>query len=301
MSLPTKRLSKNLRKREEGRARILAERPLRALVTGASSGIGREFAELLAEERHDLILVARRKELLEQAAIEIEARHGVRCTVLTADLGKPDAVRNLVDAVEQLGLEVDVLVNNAGYTMDGHYLSYRWEEHEAYQRVMAIAPAELSYRFLPGMIRRGFGQILNVASAAALMPATPFNALYGPCKHHMVVLTRSLQGEYGPAGISVSASFPPPVANTGIVNDTKHGQAWTRFTFLLATTEQCARTAYDAVQAGRMTAGIGPVCKALAVQGKLMSANLNAKLGGATVAFLSKEKPIDGPQAAGLS
>jgi short-subunit dehydrogenase len=166
---------------------------------------------------------------------------------------------------------------------------------------MAIAPAELTYRLLPGMIRRSFGQVMNVASAAALMPATPFNTLYGPCKHHMTILTRTLQGEFGPAGISVSVSFPPPVADTGIVNNTKHGQAWRRFTFLLATTEQCARIAYDAVQAGRMTAGIGPVCKALAVQNKLMSANFNAKLGGATVAFLSKEKPIDSPQTAGLS
>ena len=295
------RQSKHLRKREEGRARILAQRPLRALVTGASAGIGRAFAELLAEHRHDLVLVARRKELLEQAAIEIEARHGVSCTVLTADLADPLAPRELVAALDQLGLEVDVLVNNAGYTMDGHYLSYTWDEHEAYQRVMAIAPAELSHRLLPGMIRRGFGQILNVASAASLMPATPFNALYGPCKHHMTILTRSLHGEFAPAGISVSVSFPPPVKDTGIVNDTPHGQAWSRFGFLLATTEQCARTAYDAVQAGRMTAGIGPVTKVLAVQNKLLPANTNAKLGGATVAFLSKEKPIDSPQAAGLT
>jgi short-subunit dehydrogenase len=293
-------MNKHLRKREQGRARVLAERPLRALVTGASAGIGRQFAELLAEHRHDLVLVARRKELLEQAAIELEARHGVRCTVLTADLGEPTAVRELVDQLDQLGLDIDVLVNNAGYTMDGHYLSYPWEQHEAYQRVMAIAPAELCHRLLPGMIRRGFGQIMNVASAAALMPATPFNALYGPCKHHMTILTRSLAGEFAAAGVTVSVSFPPPVKDTGIVNDTPHGQAWARFGFLLATTEQCAATAYAAVQAGRMTAGIGPVTKVLAVQNKLMSANLNAKVGGATVAFLSKEKPIDSPQAAGL-
>ncbi|MDX6300740.1 MAG: uncharacterized protein QOF53_1954 [Nocardioidaceae bacterium] len=295
------RQNKHLRKREEGRSRILAERPLRALVTGASAGIGRAFAELLAEHRHDLVLVARRKELLERAAIEIEARHGVSCTVLTADLADPESPRKLVAALDQLGLEVDVLVNNAGYTMDGHFLSYSWEEHEAYQRVMAIAPAELTYRLLPGMIRRGFGQVLNVASAASLMPATPFNALYAPCKHHMTILTRSLAGEYAPAGVSFSVSFPPPVADTGIVNDTPHGQAWARFSFLLATTEQCARVAYDAVQAGRMTAGIGPVTKVLAVQNKLLPANTNAKLGGLTVAFLSKEKPIDSPQAAGLT
>lgn len=295
------RQNKRIRKREEGRARILAERPLRALVTGASAGIGRAFAELLAEHRHDLVLVARRKKLLERAAIEIEARHGVTCTVLTADLADPAAPRELVTALDQLGLEVDVLVNNAGYTMDGHYLSYPWEEHEAYQRVMAIAPAELIHRLLPGMIRRGFGQVLNVASAASLMPATPFNALYAPCKHHMTILTRSLAGEYARAGVTFSVSFPPPVAGTGIVNDTPHGQAWSRFGFLLATVDHCARTAYEAAQAGRMTAGIGPVTKVLAAANKLMPANTNAKIGGATVAFLSKEKPIDSPHAAGLS
>jgi len=291
--------SKNLRKREAGRARILEERPLRALVTGASSGIGRAFAELLAENRHDLVLVARRKEPLLEAAMEIEARHGVTCTVLTADLARPDAPARLAAAIDKQGLPIDVLVNNAGYTMDGHYLSFSWKEHEAYQRVMALAPAELTYRLLPGMIERGFGQVLNVASAAALMPATPFNTLYAPCKHHMTVLTRSLQGEYGPAGVSFSVSFPPPVAGTGILNDTPHGQAWARFGFLLATTDQCAQVAYDAVQAGKMTAPIG-ISGAIGVSGHLLPTNTFAKAVGGAVSFLSKEKSIDSLEAAGL-
>jgi short-subunit dehydrogenase len=107
-------MKKKLRKREQGRTRILAERPLRALVTGASLGIGRAMAELLAEKRHDLVLVARRREPLERAAEELEARHDVTCIVLTADLGAPDGVGNLVAELDALGIEVDVLVNNAG-------------------------------------------------------------------------------------------------------------------------------------------------------------------------------------------
>jgi len=298
--MPRIRPDKSLRKREQGRQQILAQRPLRALITGASSGIGRAFADLLAENRHDLVLVARRREPLEEAATQIEATYGVTCTVLTADLGTGEAPRQLVAQLEEQGLDIDVLVNNAGYTMDGHYLQFSWEAHEAYQRVMAIAPAELTHRLLPGMIRRGFGQVMNVASAAALMPATPFNTLYAPCKHHMTVLTRSLQGEYGPAGISFSVSFPPPVADTGILTDTPHGQAWSRFGFLLASTEQCAKAAYDAVQAGRMTVPIG-ISSLIGASNHVLPTNTFARLTGNAVGFLSKEKPIDSPEAAGLA
>src|SRR5262249_18848907 len=156
-----------------------------------------------------------------------------RATVIPADLSDPSAPATLVAKVEEQNIEVDVLINNAGYTMDGHFLSYEWEEHRAYQQVMCLTPAELTYRSLPGMLRRGFGQVINVASVAGLMPSTPFNALYGPSKQHMITLTRTLQIEYGKAGLTFSVVCPGPVSETSII-ETQHGAAWARFGFLLS-------------------------------------------------------------------
>jgi uncharacterized protein len=281
------------------RDQITARRPLCALVTGASSGIGRSFAELLAEKQQDLVVVARREELLRELAEEIEARFAVSVTVLVADLADPAAPSAIARRLAEDGREVDVLVNNAGYTMDGHMLSYDWEEHRAYNQVMALAPAELTYRLLPGMLERGFGQVVNIASAAALMPSTPFNTFYGPCKQHMVTLTRGLQIEYGQAGVTFSACCPGPVKDTAIL-ETQHGETWSRFTFLLNDVREVAERAYAAVEKGKTVEVVGASSKALPVFGRLLPADTWSRTMGRGVMFLGKEKRISSAGQAGV-
>jgi len=182
--------------------------------------------------------------------------------------------------------------------MDGHYLKFSWEEHEKYARVMALAPAELIHRLLPGMLRRGFGQVINVASAAGFMPATPFNTFYGPIKNYLVVLTRTLDVEYGAAGIAFSVSCPGPVSETGII-ETDHGTGWNRLGPLLVTPRKVTSSAYDATQRGRTVSATG-VSRGVAALGHILPASLFAKAIGTGVSLLSKEKRITSAAHAGL-
>ena len=184
-------------------------------------------------------------------ADEIRATHQVTVTVVAQDLSEPTGPATLLAELERQHLDIDVLVNNAGSTMDGHYLTFGYDAHRTYQQLMCLTPAELTYGLLPGMLRRQFGQVVNVASIAGLIPSRPFNSLYGPCKSHMVVLTRTLQLEYGNAGVTFSTCCPGPVADTPIVTDSAHGQAWGRFRFLLSKPRRVVEKAYAAVENGK--------------------------------------------------
>jgi hypothetical protein len=287
------------RRQEAARYAILRRRPLVALVTGASSGIGQEYARLLAENGHDVVLVARRTDELKRLAAELETAHGVTAHVVTADLSDPQGPRAIAERLAADGIEVDVLVNNAGYTMDGHYLSYGWDEHQDYVRVMAVTPAELIHRFLPGMVRRGFGQVINVASISGLMPASPFNALYCPSKTFLITLTRGLAGEWEDAGVSFSVMCPGPVRDTAIL-DTRHGQTWTRFTVVLSDLRQCVELSWAAVQKHKMVQIVGPASHGVAITGRLLPTETWARINSRLVRFLGKEPRITSAADAGL-
>jgi short-subunit dehydrogenase len=282
------------------RQAILRRRRLCALVTGASSGIGRELSHLLAEKGHDLVLVARRTDLLKELATELESAHGITATVITADLGQVDSPKAIVDDLEHRGVEVDVLVNNAGYTMDGHFLAFPWEQHHEYVKVMAVAPTELTYRFLPDMVRRGFGQVLNVASVGGLLPSTPFDALYGPSKIYLITLTRTLAIEWNNAGISFSAFCPGPVKDTAIV-ETRHGVTWTRVPAFLSELRPSVEGAWAALEKDKMMQVWGPVSRGVYITGRLLPTQFWAKANGRMVRWLGKEPLIKTAADAGLS
>src|SRR3954469_4021229 len=139
-------------------------RPL-ALVTGASAGIGRELADILAREGHDLVLVARREPELTELARELKERHGASSRVLTADLAGPDAAAEVVEALG--GTPVDVLVNNAGFGGHGAFAERGRDEEMRMIAVNVTALTDLTKQLVPGMVARGQGRILNVASTAA--------------------------------------------------------------------------------------------------------------------------------------
>jgi uncharacterized protein len=273
------------------RDRIVAERRLCALVTGASSGIGLDFARLLAERHHDLVLLARRTDPMERLAGELRATYGTTVTVIAADLADPEAPSRLVDRLAKLDIEIDVLVNNAGYMLDGHFLKFSWPENEAYARVLALAPTELVHRLLPGMLSRGWGQVITIASAAGFMPATPFNTLYGPIKNYQVVLTRTLAIEYGSAGVTFTVCCPGPVSDTGII-DTEHGRGWSRLGRLLCTPRQVTSAAYQAAESGRTVVAVGISSRGVAALGHVLPAGLFSRVIGAGIMLLSKEKRV---------
>jgi short-subunit dehydrogenase len=180
-------------------------RPL-ALVTGASAGIGRELARILAREGHDLVLVARREPELHAVADELRSRFGAASMVVAADLSAPDAGAQIADAIGP-DRRVDVLVNNAGF---GGVGSFATRDRDADLRMLAVnvvALTDLSKRFLPGMLARGHGRILNVASTAAFQPG-PFMAVYYASKAYVLSLSQALAEEADGSGVTVTCLCP---------------------------------------------------------------------------------------------
>lgn len=177
-----------------------------ALVTGASAGIGAAIAREYARRGRPLVLTARRVDRLEELAGEL--RKQVDCVVLPADLEDPRAPETLCGALRERGVEVGVLVNNAGYGVPGAYLTPSWEQHARFLQIMVTAVCELSYRLLPPMQARGHGGILNVASLAGHVPGSAGHTLYAASKAFMIKFSQSLALENAAGGVQVSALCP---------------------------------------------------------------------------------------------
>jgi hypothetical protein len=181
-----------------------------ALITGASAGIGVELAKELARRGHGVTLVARREARLRALAEELTAATGVRAEVIAADLSDDAARAVLATTVAERGLTVDVLVNNAGFsTMGPVHLSDPARE-VAMIRTDVEAVAHLCSTFVPGMVERGRGAVLNVASTAAFQPL-PGQAGYGACKAFVLSYSRAMGQELRGKGVSVTALCPGPV------------------------------------------------------------------------------------------
>jgi hypothetical protein len=179
-----------------------------ALVTGASSGIGAAFAGTLAARGARLVLTARRLDRLTALAETLRRTHDVAVDVLAADLADPATPARLCATLTERGLAIDLLINNAGYGVPGHFLAPSWAVHAAFLQVLLTAPCELVYRLLPGMRARGYGRIVNVASLAGLVPGSPGHTLYGATKAFLIQFSESLALENAAHGVRVTALCP---------------------------------------------------------------------------------------------
>ncbi len=178
-----------------------------ALITGASAGLGAEFARQLAARGHDLLLVARREERLKDLARELGAAHGVRVEVFAADLAEPEAPARIEAFTAERGLPIDWLVNNAGVA-GPHLLEDRdWSAQARFFELMMLSVAQLCHRFIPPMRERGFGRVINVSSFAGRL-ARPAGANYGPAKAYLVALSEELALLLKGSGVHVSALCP---------------------------------------------------------------------------------------------
>jgi short-subunit dehydrogenase len=178
------------------------------LVTGASSGIGAAFAETYAAHGYDLVLTARRADRLEANAAALTARHGLTAHVVAQDLAAADAVPRIVGYLAEKGLAVDALVNNAGFGLSGSFLASPWSDQSQVIRLLLEAPAELAHALAPGMVARGFGRIVNIASVAGLVPGTAGHTLYPATKSALIKFSQSLNLELASAGVHVCAVCP---------------------------------------------------------------------------------------------
>lgn len=178
-----------------------------ALITGASSGIGEAFARALAARGAHLVLVARTAPKLEALAAELSARHGILAVCVPADLARPGAGPELAREIERRGLVVDVLVNNAGFATYGAFESASPEREGEEIRLNVAALVDLCHAFYPGMVSRGRGAIVNVASTGAFAPV-PFMAVYGATKAFVLSFSEALWLEGRERGVSVLALCP---------------------------------------------------------------------------------------------
>jgi len=178
-----------------------------ALITGASTGLGAEFARQLAAQNYNLLLVARRRDKLEEIASELTAKYGIKSQVIVADLTEPAAPKMLYDTVKSLGMEVDYLVNNAGVAGPDLIEDRDWQAQVEFFQLMMTSIAHLCHLFIPAMRERRFGRVINIASVAARLPRAD-GCNYGPSKAYLVSLSEALSVTLKDTGVHVCALCP---------------------------------------------------------------------------------------------
>jgi len=236
-----------------------------ALITGASAGLGLELARLAARDGCDLVLVARRRERLEALGAELRAAHGVGVTVLDEDLARPAAAQTIAERVEAAGLAIDVLINNAGFGTLGPFAESDRARQLEMIDVNVRALVELTHRFLPGMLARRKGRILNLASVAGFAPG-PYMATYYASKAFVLSFTEGLATELRGTGVTATASCPGPTATE--FGDVAGGSRSKLFRHL-AGAEKVARHAYRAMLAGDVVAIPGVMNELLAQSARM--------------------------------
>ena len=180
-----------------------------AIITGASSGIGFALADVFARHEHDLVLVARDAERLDAAKAQIEGKYGIMAHVIAADLRKPFAPAEIFQATQSAGVQIDVLVNNAGFAEYGPFHEADRERQLDTIALNITALTALCHLFLQPMIRRRAGKILNVASTAAFQPG-PLMGVYYASKSYVLSFSEAIRNELSPLGIDITVLCPGP-------------------------------------------------------------------------------------------
>lgn len=178
-----------------------------ALITGASTGIGKELATIHAEKGGDLIIVARNKEKLNQLKAELEKRYPVKVRVITKDLGQPGASKEIYEEIQKAGIEIDYLINNAGFGGIGKFHEREWAQDLQMINLNIVALTALTRFFLPDFVKRDSGRILNVSSTASLMPG-PLQAVYFATKAYVTSFSNAIAEEMHDTNITVTALLP---------------------------------------------------------------------------------------------
>jgi len=219
-----------------------------ALITGASTGIGKEIARLCAAGGANLVLVARRKERLEQIAKTLAEELHVDAKVIDADLSKESACQTIMDRLSQWNVEIDVLINNAGFGTNGAFTTQDESSQLDMIRVNVTSLVELTHKLLPGMRQRGRGRILNVASTAAFQPG-PRMATYYATKAFVLSFSEALYEELRGSGVTVTCLCPGPTDTEFADRANMKGKPLFKMGTLSA--QHVAKVGYRAMQRGK--------------------------------------------------
>jgi short-subunit dehydrogenase len=238
------------------------------LITGASSGIGYELAKVCAAHHHDLVLIARREELLLELKAELEAAHGILVWTYRGDLTDADTRQQFFDWTQFKGITPYALINNAGFGDLTSFVESSWEKQNAMLQLNIVALTHLSRLYLPGMIAQGQGRILNVASTAAFLPG-PYMAVYYASKAYVLSFTHAIAAELEGTGVTATALCPGPTQSEfqerADATDVKLFEGKK-----LPTAADVALYAYEAMEKGQRTAVHGTTNKVLSLATRLL-------------------------------
>ena len=247
-----------------------------ALITGASSGFGEEFARLFARDGFDLVLVARRGAKMEELAQLLDQRFGSTTIVLPKDLSHAHAVGELVDNLHQRGVTIDALVNNAGFAQYGPFVQAEPAELVDMLQVNVVALTELTRALLPGMVERGWGRIVNLGSVGSFAPA-PMTGAYAATKAFVLSFSLALTEELKGTGVTVTALCPGPT-ETGFQARAAMADSKLIAGRRLPSADDVVRAGYAAMQKGRPYLVTGTTSKLFAFGSRFLPRTTAAKI-----------------------
>ena len=228
-------------------------RPL-ALITGASVGLGRDFATIFAANGYDLIVTARNQQQLESVATDLRAKYGVAVEVLPKDLSRPEATQEIFDHLQSSARLLDVLVNNAGFGTNGPFIDTDVVSQAAMLQVNVVALTQLTRLFLPAMVKRHSGRVMNVASVAAFLPG-PLMAVYYASKAYVLSFSEAIASELAGTGVTVTAFCPGATQTEFFTRASMGASPLVRANMMDSMT--VARIGYRAMQQGKRVAIAG--------------------------------------------
>ncbi|WP_338762461.1 SDR family oxidoreductase [Bernardetia sp. ABR2-2B] len=245
-----------------------------ALITGASSGIGLELAHVMAKEKHNLVLVARSIDKLNELADELTQKHGIKVQTYKADLSNAKEIENLYQQTQDDDIEISYLINNAGFGEYGNFIENDWEKLNNMMQLNMVSLVHLTSLFSKDMVSSSFGKIMNVASTASFQPL-PYFAVYAATKSFVLSFSEAIASELKDQGITVTA-LCPGLTGTGFVEaanmeDTK---------FLdkaksgMATPEEVAEYGYEAMMKGKTVAVHGTINSIMANSSRFLPRDL---------------------------
>jgi hypothetical protein len=223
-----------------------------ALITGASSGIGLELALIHAANGDDLVLVARNKQRLDELKADLERKYNIAVLTIGKDLSLPNAPSEVYSETKAAGIQVDYLINNAGFGNHGLFAVTDWNFEQSMMNLNMTALTEFTKLYLPDMIERGNGRIMNVASSAGFMPC-PGMAVYFATKAYVLSFSEALSNEVKSKGVTVTALCPGPT-NTGFEKAASMGKVRAFDMFSLPTAKDVAEYGYKSMMNGKTTA-----------------------------------------------
>lgn len=233
-----------------------------ALITGASSGIGLELADVLAREGHNVVLTARNASKLNALAVDLMSKYGVKATVIACDLSEQNAPLKVFDQLKKENILIDILVNNAGFGDFGAFTETKWEKERQMIDVNITALTQLTKLFLDGMIERKYGRIMNVASTAAFQPG-PFMAVYYATKAYVLSFSEAIANELQGTGVTVTALCPGPT-ESGFVKAASLDESKLFRNKKLPTSREVAEYGYKAMMKGKTVAIHGAMNRLMA-------------------------------------